>query len=107
MIWRGEIYDVDLGQPVGHEPAFAWPAAVVSTKRYLTLRKPRFSWPATVSVAYLHGSLREPRATGASLRRSAAGEPQEPVALRGRWPVELLGDAAVPLALGCQEGWFR
>lgn len=30
MIWRGDIYDVDLGQPVGHEPAFRRPAAVVS-----------------------------------------------------------------------------
>lgn len=30
MIWRGEVYDVDLGQPVGHEPAFRRPAVVVS-----------------------------------------------------------------------------
>lgn len=30
MIWRGEIYDVDLGQPIGHEPAFRRPAIVVS-----------------------------------------------------------------------------
>ncbi len=30
MIWRGEVYDVDLGQPVGHEPALRGPAAVVS-----------------------------------------------------------------------------
>ncbi len=30
MIWRGEVYDVDLGQPVGHEPAFVRPAVVVS-----------------------------------------------------------------------------
>jgi mRNA interferase MazF len=30
VIWRGEIYDVDLGQPVGHEPAFRRPAVVVS-----------------------------------------------------------------------------
>lgn len=30
MIWRGEIYDVDLGQTVGHEPAFRRPAVVVS-----------------------------------------------------------------------------
>lgn len=30
MIWRGEIYEVDLGQPVGHEPAFRRPAVVVS-----------------------------------------------------------------------------
>lgn len=30
LIWRGEVYDVDLGQPVGHEPAFRRPAVVVS-----------------------------------------------------------------------------
>jgi mRNA interferase MazF len=30
LIWRGEIYDVDLGRPVGHEPAFRRPAVVVS-----------------------------------------------------------------------------
>ena len=30
LIWRGEVYDVDLGQPLGHEPAFARPAVVVS-----------------------------------------------------------------------------
>ncbi|MGB3686328.1 MAG: type II toxin-antitoxin system PemK/MazF family toxin [Ornithinimicrobium sp.] len=30
MIWRGEVYDVDVGQPVGHEPAFRRPAVVVS-----------------------------------------------------------------------------
>lgn len=30
MIWRGEVYDVDLGQPIGHEPAFVRPAVVVS-----------------------------------------------------------------------------
>lgn len=30
LIWRGEVYDVDLGQPVGHEPGFRWPAVVVS-----------------------------------------------------------------------------
>lgn len=30
MIWRGEVYQVDLGQPVGHEPAFLRPAVVVS-----------------------------------------------------------------------------
>lgn len=30
MIWRGEVYHVDLGQPVGHEPAFRRPAVVVS-----------------------------------------------------------------------------
>ena len=30
LIWRGEVYDVDLGQPVGHEPGFTRPAVVVS-----------------------------------------------------------------------------
>ncbi len=30
MIWRGEVYDVDLGRPVGHEPGFVRPAVVVS-----------------------------------------------------------------------------
>ena len=30
MIWRGEVYDVDLGQPIGHEPAFRRPAVLVS-----------------------------------------------------------------------------
>ena len=30
MIWRGEVYYVDLGQPVGHEPAFRRPAVVIS-----------------------------------------------------------------------------
>lgn len=30
LIWRGDVYDVDLGQPVGHEPAFLRPAVVVS-----------------------------------------------------------------------------
>ena len=30
LIWRGEAYYVDLGQPVGHEPAFRRPAVVVS-----------------------------------------------------------------------------
>lgn len=30
LIWRGEVYHVDLGQPVGHEPAFRRPAVVVS-----------------------------------------------------------------------------
>jgi mRNA interferase MazF len=30
LIWRGEVYDVDLSQPVGHEPAFRRPAVVVS-----------------------------------------------------------------------------
>jgi len=26
----GEVYNVDLGQPIGHEPGFAQPAVVVS-----------------------------------------------------------------------------
>lgn len=30
VIWRGEVYYVDLGQPVGHEAAFRRPAVVVS-----------------------------------------------------------------------------
>ncbi|WP_293043641.1 type II toxin-antitoxin system PemK/MazF family toxin [Mycobacterium sp.] len=30
LIWRREVYYVDLGQPVGHEPAFRRPAVVVS-----------------------------------------------------------------------------
>jgi mRNA interferase MazF len=30
LIWRGEIYLVDPGQPVGHEPAFRPPAVVIS-----------------------------------------------------------------------------
>lgn len=30
LIWRGEVYYVDLAQPVGHEPAFRRPAVVVS-----------------------------------------------------------------------------
>jgi len=30
LIWRGEIYYVDLGQPVGREPACQRPAVVVS-----------------------------------------------------------------------------
>lgn len=30
MIWRADVYDVDLGKPVGHEPAFRRPAVVVS-----------------------------------------------------------------------------
>ena len=30
VIWRGDVHDVDLGQPVGHEPAFRRPAVVVS-----------------------------------------------------------------------------
>ena len=32
LIWRGEVWDVDLGQPVGHEPAFVRPAIVVSVE---------------------------------------------------------------------------
>ncbi|MGH9104454.1 MAG: type II toxin-antitoxin system PemK/MazF family toxin [Acidimicrobiales bacterium] len=31
MIWRGETYQVDLGRPVGHEPAFLRLAIVVSS----------------------------------------------------------------------------
>lgn len=31
LIWRGELYDVDLGRPVGHEPGFLRPAVVVSS----------------------------------------------------------------------------
>ena len=31
LIWRGEVYDIDLGQPVGREPAFRRPGIVVST----------------------------------------------------------------------------
>ena len=30
VIWRGEIHDVDLEQPIGHEPVFRRPAVVVS-----------------------------------------------------------------------------
>ena len=30
LIWRAEVYDVDLGQPIGHEPGFRRPAVVVS-----------------------------------------------------------------------------
>lgn len=30
LIWRGEVYHVDLGQPVGHGPGFRRPAVVVS-----------------------------------------------------------------------------
>lgn len=30
LIWRGEVYDVALGQPVGHEPGFTRPAVIVS-----------------------------------------------------------------------------
>lgn len=31
LIWRGDIFGVDLGTPVGHEPAFQRPAVVVSS----------------------------------------------------------------------------
>lgn len=31
MIWRGEVYNIDLGPPVGHEPASVRPVVVVST----------------------------------------------------------------------------
>jgi len=31
VIWRGEVYQVDLGRPIGHEPAFLRPAIVVSS----------------------------------------------------------------------------
>lgn len=31
LIWRGEIHDVDLGVPVGREPAFKRPGVVVSS----------------------------------------------------------------------------
>ncbi len=30
LIWRGQIYGVDLVQPVGREPGFVRPAVVVS-----------------------------------------------------------------------------
>ena len=30
VIFRGEVYSVDLGRPVGHEPAFRRPAVIVS-----------------------------------------------------------------------------
>lgn len=30
LIFRGEVYHVDVGQPVGHEPGFVRPAVVVS-----------------------------------------------------------------------------
>ena len=30
LIWRGEVCNVDLGRPMGHEPAFRRPAVVVS-----------------------------------------------------------------------------
>jgi mRNA interferase MazF len=31
VIWRGEVYWIDLGQPVGHDPAFRRPGVIVST----------------------------------------------------------------------------
>lgn len=31
MTARGEVYDVDFGEPIGHEPAFIRPAIIVST----------------------------------------------------------------------------
>lgn len=31
MIWRGDIHDVDLGRPRGHEPGFHRPAVIVSS----------------------------------------------------------------------------
>jgi mRNA interferase MazF len=30
LIWRGEIYDIDLGVPIGHEPAHIRPGLIVS-----------------------------------------------------------------------------
>lgn len=30
LIWRGELHDVDLGQPIGHGAAFVRPAVVIS-----------------------------------------------------------------------------
>jgi len=30
VIWRGEIYNIELGNPVGHEPAWQRPCVVVS-----------------------------------------------------------------------------
>lgn len=30
LIWRGEIYNIDLGRPIGREPGFIRPAVVVS-----------------------------------------------------------------------------
>jgi mRNA interferase MazF len=30
VIWRGEVYQVDLGTPIGHEPPFLRPGVVVS-----------------------------------------------------------------------------
>ncbi len=30
MIWRGDIHDIDLGRPIGHEPGLLRPAVVVS-----------------------------------------------------------------------------
>lgn len=31
LIWRGDLYGVDLGKAIGHEPAFQRPAVVVSS----------------------------------------------------------------------------
>jgi mRNA-degrading endonuclease toxin of MazEF toxin-antitoxin module len=31
VIWRGETYQVDLGRPIGHEPAFLRPVIVVAS----------------------------------------------------------------------------
>jgi mRNA interferase MazF len=31
VIWRGEVYQIDLGSPIGHEPAFLRPGVVVSS----------------------------------------------------------------------------
>lgn len=31
LIWRGEVYDIDLGNPVGRKPALVRPAVIVST----------------------------------------------------------------------------
>lgn len=30
VIWPGEVHDIDLDQPIGHEPGFMRPAVVVS-----------------------------------------------------------------------------
>ena len=30
LIWRGEVHDVDLGHPIGHEPGFVRPAVIAS-----------------------------------------------------------------------------
>lgn len=31
LIWRGEVHDVDLGEPAGHEGGFVRPALIVSS----------------------------------------------------------------------------